>query len=257
MHSSTVGILVLKIGGNQVEDPEFLAGLVAAVQALRVSHGVIVVHGGGKEIEELHTRFDIPFTKVEGLRVTSDESMPLVEMALNGSVNTRLVAWLVNGGVDAIGLTGVDLRLVRVRPMLVGDRSLGRVGEITAVNEEALLQLLDLGLVPVISPVSLGEDGQTYNVNADHVATAVARAVEASRLLFVTNVPGVQVAGRTVRALTLPQIEELIASGIISGGMIPKVRSAMDAVSGGVRQAVITDLAGLARDGGTAVIREA
>ncbi len=250
-------ILVLKIGGNQVEDPEFLAGLVAAVKTLRAGHGVIIVHGGGKEIEDLHSRFGVDFTKVEGLRVTSDEGMPLVEMALNGSVNTRLVAWLVNGGVDALGLTGVDLRLVRVRPMQVGGRSLGRVGEVTSVNEEALLQLLDLGLVPVISPVSLGDDGRTYNVNADHVATAIARAVEASRLIFVTNVSGVQVAGRTVRALTLSQIEELITTSIISGGMIPKVRSAMDAVSGGVRQAVITDLAGLARDGGTAVLREA
>jgi acetylglutamate kinase len=182
--------------------------------------------------------------------------MPLVEMALNGSVNTRLVAWLFNGGVDAIGLSGVDLGIVRVRPMTVDGRSLGRVGEIVSVNEEAILQLLSLGLVPVISPVSLGEDGQTYNVNADHVATGIARAVEANRLVFVTNVPGVQVAGRTVRALLPGQAEDLIESGVISGGMIPKVRSALAAVSNGVYQAVITDLDGLAANGGTAVIRE-
>ncbi len=256
MATSAEGILVLKIGGNQVEDPAFLAGFVGAVHALRRTHSLIIVHGGGKDIEELHARFGVPFTKVEGLRVTSDESMPLVEMALNGTVNTRLVAWLVNGGVDAVGLSGVDLKLVRVRPLRAAGGSLGRVGEVTAVNEEALLQLLDLGLVPVLSPVSIGEDGLTYNVNADHVATAVARAVEATRLLFVTNVPGVQVAGRTVRALTLSQVEELISAGVINGGMIPKVRSATDAVAGGVRQAVITDLAGLAHDGGTAVIGE-
>ena len=177
-------------------------------------------------------------------------------MVLNGTVNTRLLRWLAGGRVDAIGLSGVDMGLVRTTPMTVNGRSLGRVGQVTAVNGEALLQLLDLGLTPVISPVSLGEDGLVYNVNADHVAAGVARAVEASKLIFVSNVPGVQVAGRTVRALTLGQIERLIADGHITGGMIPKVRSATEAVERGVFQAVITDLAGLAREEGTAVIRE-
>jgi acetylglutamate kinase len=250
-------VLVLKIGGNQVEDPDFLSGFVAGVKVLLDENAVVVVHGGGKEIGELHDRFGVPFETVEGLRVTSDEGMRLVEMALNGSVNTRLLAWLSNAGVDAIGLSGVDMGLVRTRPLQAAGRSLGRVGQVTAVNEEALLQLLDLGLVPVVSPVSLGEDGQTYNVNADHVATAIARAVEALRLIFVTNVPGVLLAGRTARALVPQQVEDLIAEGHIRGGMIPKVRAATDAVAGGVRQAVITDLAGLATGGGTAVIPEA
>jgi acetylglutamate kinase len=131
------------------------------------------------------------------------------------------------------------------------------VGQVGQVNGEALLQLVDLGLLPVVSPVSLGEDGLAYNVNADHVATGIARAIEAQKLIFVSNVPGVQVAGRTIRALLPAQVEELIASGTISGGMIPKVRSATAAVAGGVAQAVITDLAGLARNEGTAVLREA
>lgn len=250
-------ILVLKIGGNQVEDPDFLAGFVTAVKTLRDTHALIVVHGGGKEIADLHERFGVPFETVQGLRVTSDASMPLVEMALNGSVNTRLVAWLVKGGVDALGLSGVDLGLVRVQPMVMHGHDLGRVGRVTYVNEKALMQLLALRMVPIISPVSLGLDGLTYNVNADQVATAVASAVEAVQLVFVTNVPGVQVAGRTVRALVPEQVEDLIDRGIISGGMIPKVRAATDAVAGGVRQAVITDLAGLAQEEGTAVLREA
>jgi acetylglutamate kinase len=257
MGPSTQSVVVLKIGGNQVEDPEFLAGFVAAVKTLCSSYALIIVHGGGKEIAELHDRFGVPFETVQGLRATSNASMPLVEMALNGAVNTRLVAWLVNGGVDALGLSGVDLGLVRVQPMVVPGHDLGRVGRVTSVNEEALWQLLALHVVPVISPVSLGHDGLTYNVNADHVATALATAVEAARLVFVTNVPGVQVAGRTVRALVPAQVEDLIARGIVSGGMIPKVRSATDAVAGGVRQAVITDLAGLAKEEGTAVLREA
>jgi acetylglutamate kinase len=250
-------ILVLKIGGNQVEEEEFLNGFAAAVRELLAEVAPIVVHGGGKEIADLHARLQVPFETVEGLRVTSEESLGLVEMVLNGTINTRLVRWLVNGGVDAIGLSGVDMGLVRVTPFSANGRSLGRVGQVGAVNGEALLQLLDLGLTPVISPVSLGKDGLAYNVNADHVAAAVARTVEASRLAFVSNVPGVQVAGRTMRALTVRQIEGLIAVGHITGGMIPKVRSATEAVARGVYQAVITDLAGLAKGEGTAVIRDA
>jgi acetylglutamate kinase len=249
-------ILVLKIGGNQVEDETFLAGFVQAVKSLQAEYALVVVHGGGREIADLHGRLGVPFETVEGLRATSEASLALVEMVLNGSVNTRLVRWLVNGGLDAIGLSGVDLGLIRVTPLQVKGRDLGRVGKVGAVNGEALLQLLDLGLVPVVSPVSLGEDGLAYNVNADHAAAGVACAVEAARLIFVSNVPGVQVAGRTVRALNPAQAEDLIAQGIVSGGMIPKVRSALEAVATGVAQAVITDLAGLAGGGGTAFIRD-
>ena len=249
-------ILVLKIGGNQVEEEKFLEGFAAAARGLLAEYALIVVHGGGKEIADLHARLQVPFETVDGLRVTNEESLGLVEMVLSGTVNTRLVRWLVNSGVDAIGLSGVDLGLVRVTPLTANGRDLGRVGQVVAVNEEALLQLLDIGLTPVISPVSLGEDGLAYNVNADHVATGVARAVEASRLIFVSNVPGVQVAGRTMRALTVRQIDGLITEGHITGGMIPKVRSATEAVVRGVHQSVITDLAGLARGEGTAVIHE-
>jgi len=248
-------VLVLKIGGNQVEDEDFLAGFVAAVKGLLADHTVVVVHGGGKEIADLHNQLGVSFETIEGLRATSEESLRLVEMVLNGVVNTRLVRNLVNGGVDAVGLSGVDLGLVRVTPLSVNGRSLGRVGAVQRVNGEALLQLLDTGITPVISPVSLGEDGLSYNVNADHVAAGVARAVEAARLVFVSNVPGVQVTSRTMRALTVKQIEGLIADGHITGGMIPKVRSATEAVLSGVYQAVITDLAGLAKDGGTAIIK--
>lgn len=256
MHTTNKPILILKIGGNQVEDEAFLAGFVTAVKELLAEHAVIIVHGGGKEIADLHGRLGVAFEVVEGLRATSEESLRLVEMVLNGVVNTRLVRRLVNGGVDALGLTGADLGLVRVTPVTVAGRDLGRVGQVRHVNGEALLQLLDLGMTPVISPVSLGEDGLSYNVNADHVAAGVARAAEASKLIFVSNVPGVQVTGRTMRALTVGQIEDLIADGHITGGMIPKVRSATEAVASGVQQAVITDLAGLARGEGTAVIRD-
>lgn len=255
MSTTDKSILVLKIGGNQVEDEAFLAGFVAAVKGLLGKHAVVIVHGGGKEISDLHSQLGVGFETVEGLRATSPESMKLVEMVLNGTVNTRLVRWLVNAGVDALGLSGVDMGLVRTTPLAVKGKSLGRVGQVGPVNGEALLQLLDLGLTPVISPVSLGADGLAYNVNADHVAAGVAQAIEASKLIFVSNVPGVQVTGRTMRALSLAQIEGLIADGHITGGMIPKVRSATDAVARGVHQAVITDLTGLANGEGTAVVK--
>ena len=185
---------------------------MAAVKGLLAEHAVIVVHGGGKEIADLHGQLGVAFETVEGLRATSEESLRLVEMVLNGVVNTRLVRWLVNGGVDAIGLSGRG-HGPGARDAAVDQRPQpgpGRRG--AAVNGEALLQLLDLGLTPVISPVSLGEDGLAYNVNADHVAAGVAKAVEAARLIFVSNVPGVQVTGRTMRALTVQQIEGLIAT---------------------------------------------
>ena len=249
---------LVKIGGAVMDEDDTLHSLLSDVVFMAtVGMQPIIVHGGGKEITDLHSQLGVGFETVEGLRATSPESMRLVEMVLNGTVNTRLVRWLVNGGVDALGLNGIDLGLVRTTPMTVNGKSLGLVGQVGQVNSEALLQLLDLGLTPVISPVSLGEDGLAYNVNADHVAAGVAKAVEASKLIFVSNVPGVQVTGRTMRALSLAQIEGLIADGHITGGMIPKVRSATEAVERGVHQAVITDLAGLARGEGTAVIRDA
>jgi acetylglutamate kinase len=247
-------VLVLKIGGNQVEDEAFLAGFVDAVKALSAEYALIIVHGGGKEIGQLHAQLGVPYETVEGLRATSPASMRLVEMVLSGSVNTRLVRWLVNGGVEALGLSGVDLGLIRVSPLRLPERDLGLVGHVEQVNGDGLVRLLDLNLVPVISPVSLGLDGLAYNVNADHAAAGVARAVGAAKLIFVSNVPGVQVAGRPQRALTPAQIEGLIGDGVITGGMIPKVRAATEAVASGVRQAVITDLAGLAAGGGTAVV---
>ncbi len=246
--------IVIKIGGNEIDDTQFLSRLVAAVHVLHTTAHLVIVHGGGKEIAQLHTQLGVPFETVQGLRVTSPDSLRLVEMVLSGLVNTRVVRWLVNGGVDAIGLTGVDFNLVQVDRMQIDGADLGFVGRITAVRAAPLRGLLAQGLVPVISPVSLGEDGQTYNVNADHVAAAVAHALGANQLVMVSNVPGVLIAGRAARALTVDQVEELIAEGHITGGMIPKVRSATEAVARGVYQVVITDLPGLANGGGTAVI---
>ena len=138
MNDTTRPLLVLKIGGNQVEDEAFLDEFAATVKQLSEQYVIIIVHGGGKEIADLHGKLGVPFQTVDGLRVTSEESLRLVEMVLNGAVNTRLVRRLVNAGVDAVGLNGVDMGIVRVTPMVINGQSLGRVGAIRHVNGEAL-----------------------------------------------------------------------------------------------------------------------
>jgi acetylglutamate kinase len=249
-------IHVIKIGGNQIDDRVFLAAMVDTISAIRKG-GVrpVIVHGGGQEIVRLHDELGVPFDYVEGLRVTSEQSIRLVKMALNGIANLRIVRWLVNGGIDAIGLNGIDLGLIRVERYLVGDRDIGRVGRITAVHKHKLEPLLSASMVPVISPVSLGHDGFSYNVNADQVAEALAIALDVAKLVFITNVPGVQIAGRPMRALEASQIEDLIFGNFITGGMIPKVRAAASAINAGVPQAFITDLTNYAKGEGTMIVR--
>ncbi|MCO6453435.1 MAG: acetylglutamate kinase [Caldilineales bacterium] len=249
-------IHIIKIGGSQIDDREFLANMVEAIAAIR-SQGVVpvIVHGGGQEIVRLHDELGVPFDMVEGLRVTSDQSIRLVKMALNGIANLRVVRWLVNGGIDAVGLSGIDLGLIRVEKLQHEKVDLGRVGQVSSVRVGALQQLLSLGMTPVISPISLGADGLSYNVNADQVAEAVAVALHATDLIFVTNVPGVSVAGRPMRVLPVDQIEDLIFGQFITGGMIPKVRAAESAVQAGVARAVITNLENYVRGEGTAVVK--
>jgi len=248
-NSATV---VLKVGGNQVDDRSFLDGLASTVAAME--ERVVVVHGGGKEVAALQERLGLTPQYVEGLRVTDDASLAVVEMVLSGLVNKRLVAHFLAAGVDAIGLSGVDLGLVRVEKMRHPAGDLGWVGEVVEVRSDRLVWFLERGIVPVISPISLGRDGHTYNVNADHVATAVARAIGAVALLFVTDVPGVLVNGQVVERLTATQAEALIADGTIAGGMVPKVRSALAAVTAGVPEARIVDLEGMRSGGGTRVV---
>jgi acetylglutamate kinase len=246
---------VLKIGGNEIDNPAFLAELARVVAML--PDRPVIVHGGGKEIGQLQMDLGIPYQVLSGLRVTSDAVLRVVEMVLNGLVNKRLVTALVNAGVPALGLSGVDLGLLRVEKMQHPDGDLGWVGQVVEVNAEAVRALLAMGLALVISPISLGRDGHTYNVNADHAAAALAAALGASALAFVTNVPGVLTDGGLVEQLTAQQTRELIQAGVISGGMVPKVQAALDALDHGVVAVKIVDLHGLQTGGGTELIRDA
>lgn len=249
-------IVVLKVGGNELDDPDFLYGLANAVAAVRrEGHHPVIVHGGGKAVTDLQAKLGLQEQRVEGLRVTDDASMDVVEMVLSGLINKRIVRVLVNADVRAVGISGVDDGTIYVEKMWHPLGDLGRVGEIQDVDDHLLRTLLDADIVPVVSPVSIGAlDEFSYNVNADHAATAIAAKLGAIKLVFISNVPGILVAGRVVRAVTAEQAEQWIDDGIIFGGMIPKVRSAVEAVQNGVAQAVITNLAGIQDGTGTGVI---
>jgi acetylglutamate kinase len=244
-------VQVIKVGGNELDDPAFVQGLIQAVQGL--PEPAVLVHGGGKEIRTLQERLGLEPQYVDGLRVTDVESLAVVEMVLAGRINKRLVAALTAAGVDAFGMSGVDRGAVKAEKLEHPAGDLGWVGRVVAVRTEVFSRLLDDGIMPVLSPICWGSDGSIFNVNADHVALAVARELPAEALVFVSNVPGVLADGRLIECITPAQAEALIADGTIAGGMIPKVRSALEAVAGGVAAVRITNLDGLAQGTGTTV----
>ncbi len=248
--------VVVKVGGNELDDPAFLIGLANAVQKLLANgEWPVIVHGGGKTIAQYQEQLGLTPSFVEGLRVTDEASMDVAEMVLSGLTNKRVVRSLVEADIRAAGISGVDDATIYVEKMWHPMGDLGRVGEIKDVNLHLLNVLLEAKIVPVVSPISFGAlDALSYNVNADHAATAIAAKLGATRLIFVSNVPGILVAKRVVRAVTANQAEGWIREEIITGGMIPKVRSAIRATQSGVPQAVITNLAGLQEGSGTAVI---
>ncbi len=243
--------LVLKIGGNELDDPAFVAELARVVAGLRPAP--VLVHGGGKEIGVIQRALGGEPRFVGGLRVTDEYALQAAEMVLCGLVSTRLVAALLAAGADAQGLSGVDRGLIRVERQSHPEGDLGHVGRPVAVRAEVLRVLLDQNVVPVLAPISLGPDG-VYNVNADEAAGAVAAALEDAEVVFVTNVPGVLVGGVVAPQITRATIAALIASGTIVGGMIPKVRAALTALDAGVRSARITNLAGLGQGSGTVIV---
>lgn len=244
-------MLVLKVGGNEIDDTNFLDGFSRAVAAM--SETPVIVHGGGKEIADLQMKFGLTPRFVEGLRVTDEASLAIAEMVLSGRVNKRIVAALLNAGTDAIGLSGVDRGVVRVEKLQHPAGDLGRVGKVVRVRGEVLRDFAACKIVPVISPISLGEDG-AYNVNADSVACALASALSADAVVFVTNVAGVMRDGSVAHRLTAHEAETLIKSHVIRGGMIPKVRAALSAIAGGAKAARITNLDGLANGDGTTFV---
>jgi acetylglutamate kinase len=244
-------MLVLKIGGQELDDSEFVRRIGEAVAAL--PEPPILVHGGGKEIRELQSRLGLTPHYVDGLRVTDPESLDIVQMVLTGRINKRLVSSLLLAGVDTFGMSGVDRNAVKAEKLEHPAGDLGQVGRVVHVRTEVFTRLLEDGVTPTLSPICFGAGGSIFNVNADHVAMAVAIAMRAEALVFVSNVPGVLQEKQLLPQLSPAEVEQLIEEKIITDGMIPKVRSALEALQGGVTAVRITNLDGLKAGTGTTI----
>ena len=221
---------VIKLGGNELDRPEWLDAWAARV-AGAAGH-VVVVHGGGRAITELSTRLGLPVEQRDGLRVTTPEVAAAVEMVLAGPVNRQVVAALRRAGVDAVGLSGVDGGLLAAEPL---DAALGHVGRVVAVRASLLESLLLAGLTPVVAPMapdpSVG--GPPLNVNADDAAAAIAGALGAAELLLVSDVAAVRVGEASLATLNLGEVPALVAAGSVTGGMVTKIRAAAAALAAG------------------------
>ncbi|PJF40869.1 MAG: acetylglutamate kinase [Chloroflexi bacterium] len=240
--------VVIKITGHVIEDPAVLDEFAAIVR--NMAGPVVIVHGGGKEITDLQTKLGIEPHYIDGVRITDEASLAVVEMVLCGTVNKRVVRHLLAAGIDALGMSGMDLGLIRAQKMPHPEIDMGFTGEIVSVKGDILIKLLEQGITPVLAPTSLGDHG-ALNVNADHVTGAVAAAIHAERAIFLTNVAGVQGRDGIIPRLDANGAAQLIADGVIFGGMIPKVQMALHTLKRGVPEAVITNLAGLQQGSGT------
>ena len=245
--------IVVKYGGHAMGDPALSEAFGHDIALLKlVGVNPVVVHGGGPQINAMLDRLDIKSSFVDGLRITDAAMVDVIEMVLSGSVNKQVAALINRAGALAVGISGKDGNLLRARRLTRTVRDpdsriervldLGFVGEPERVDTRVLYALSGSGVIPVIAPVGIGEDGQTYNINADTAAGAVAGALSATRLLMLTDVPGVLDANkRLIPELTAEEARAGIADGTISGGMIPKVETCLQAVAQGARAAVILD----------------
>jgi acetylglutamate kinase len=238
---------VIKYGGHAMIDAE-LAELFARDIVLLKQVGInpIVVHGGGPQIGQMLERLQIKSRFVDGLRVTDAATVEVVEMVLAGTINKQIVSAIGAAGGSAVGLSGKDAGLIRARRMQVSKQGepvdLGFVGLPDRINAQAIKAIEGAGLIPVIAPIGFGDSGETYNINADTAAGAIAAALKATRLLMLTDVAGVlDKSGALMETLSVEQVRVLIEDGTIHGGMIPKIETCLDAVENGVEAAVILD----------------
>ncbi|HTO50292.1 MAG TPA: acetylglutamate kinase, partial [Burkholderiales bacterium] len=209
----------------------------------------VVVHGGGPQIESVLARLGKKGEFVQGMRVTDAETMDVVEMVLGGTVNKEIVTLINQAGGKAVGLTGKDGAFIRAKKMLVADEAkpggkvdIGQVGEIDAIDPNVISALEESGFIPVVAPIGVGKNGESYNINGDLVAGKLAEVLKAEKLVLLTNTPGVlDKNGKLLTGLTPKRIDELVAEGTLSGGMLPKIASALDAARAGVKSVHIID----------------
>lgn len=238
-------IVVVKYGGSAMVDEKLQQNVIKDVALLKlVGMRPIIVHGGGKEISKWVNKVGKEAKFVEGLRVTDEETMEIAEMVLN-RVNKSLVQMVEQLGVKAVGITGKDASTMKVDKKLVNGQSIGYVGEVKEVNPTLINTLLDNDFIPIIAPIGLGNDFKSYNINADDAACAIARAIGAEKLAFLTDIEGVYKdpndKNSLMPMLTSNMINELIKDGYIGGGMLPKLKNCLDAVENGVSRVHILD----------------
>lgn len=245
--------IVVKFGGNAMVDPLLHESFARDVVLMKlVGMNPVVVHGGGPQIGALLEKLNIRTEFVDGMRVTDAQTMDVVEMVLGGSVNKEIVSSINRNGGKAIGVTGKDGQMIRAHQLKVTRHSpeldapeiidIGHVGEVDQIDTEVLNVILESNFIPVIAPIGVDEDGSTYNINADLVAGKLAEVMRAEKLMLLTNVAGLlDKTGNILTGLTTKQVDGLIADGTISGGMLPKIRCALDAVKAGVTSAHIVD----------------
>jgi acetylglutamate kinase len=240
---------VIKYGGHAMTDPALREGFARDVVLLKyVGINPVVVHGGGPQIDEQLKRLGIESQRVDGLRITDDATMQVVEMVLGGTINKEIVALIGRQGGRAVGLSGVDDQLLLAdKQPKVQTRSgalvdIGRVGQIRSVRPQVVESLVNAGVIPVIAPLGIDESGKSLNLNADTAAGAIAAAMKAEKLLLMTDTPGVRGAdGKLIQSLDDVESARLRKEGVIDGGMIPKVECALEAIAGGVRKCHIFD----------------
>ena len=242
--------IVIKYGGNAMMDEHLKNCFAQDVVLLKlVGMNPVVVHGGGPQINEMLDKLGKKGEFIQGMRVTDDETMDVVEMVLGGQVNKEIVNLINRHGGKAVGLTGQDGNFIHAHKLLMEDLKdpgkmidVGQVGEITAIDP-SIINFLDTGdFIPVVAPIGVGADGKTYNINADVVAGKLAEILGAEKLILLTNTPGVlDKKGELLTGLTPKQIDDMVADGTLSGGMLPKISSALDAARSGVKAVHIID----------------
>ena len=245
-------LIVVKYGGNAMTDPALESSFARDIVLLKtVGIHPVVVHGGGPQFDNLLKELGRQSDRIDGMRVTDKSTMDIVEMVLGGSVNKSIVSLINKHGGRAIGLTGKDANLILAKKLMMEKIGadgiavpvdLGFVGDVVSVNKDVINMLIASDFIPVIAPLGVDEEGNTYNINADLVAGKVAEFLQAEKLMLLTNIKGVLGRdGEVVTGLTPKTVDSLIEDGTISGGMIPKIQCALDAVRSGVKSAVIVD----------------
>ncbi|MFH1379488.1 MAG: acetylglutamate kinase [bacterium] len=233
MRIKKINPIVIKYGGSLINKPAVQKHFFKNLARLSQSRRVVLVHGGGSEITTYLQKLKIKARFVQGLRFTGNEAMEVVEMVLSGKLNKEIAAKLNRYGAQAVGISGRDMHTVIARPI----KKLGRVGTPAAVNPKLLYSLLAAGFLPVVSPVGNDHAGKAININADQTACALAVHLKAKQLIFLTDVPGIlDSKGRRIPRIAVRDYGKLISSGVVTGGMIPKLKSAVDAIKHGVRE---------------------